>query len=262
MVRNNNPIAPNLNRLFRIRNMLDPLEHKRLAARDPPPSLHNPRHLLPRMCTAVPHIINPLGARLVGHSLRIDPSLLQPLLENRIAESQIRPDAVVEGVVGVGDVVVPPPELPRVEGQNTGAETGLVSPRQQRNRQLIIVRQVQLEEPRSFTIGFADIFDRLAARCRQAVRQVQFFGDFRHGQFACGVVDFVDADGSEADGRRDFVAEDGGRGVAVVGVAQHSRDDAVAVEGLSVCEVGGGHAGVGGGVVPAAFGEFFAGAVF
>jgi hypothetical protein len=58
------------------------------------------------------------------------------------------------------------------------------------------------------------------------------------------------------------VAEDGGRGVAFVGVAQHAWDEAVPVEGLSVCEVGGGGAGVGGGVVPAAFGEFFSGAVF
>jgi hypothetical protein len=36
----------------------------------------------------------------------------------------------------------------------------------------------------------------------------------------------------------------------------------VSVEGLSVGEVGSGGAGVGGGVAPAAFGEFFSGAVF
>jgi hypothetical protein len=82
---------------------------------------------------------------------------------------------VVEGAVGVGDVVVPSPEPPRVEREDAGAETGVVGPRQQRNRQLIIMRQVQLENPRAFAVGFADILDRLAAlaaRGRQAVRQV------------------------------------------------------------------------------------------
>lgn len=58
------------------------------------------------------------------------------------------------------------------------------------------------------------------------------------------------------------MAEDGGCDVAFVGVAEHTRDDAVAVEGLTVCEVCCGHACVGGGVVPSAFGEALFGAFF
>ena len=58
------------------------------------------------------------------------------------------------------------------------------------------------------------------------------------------------------------MAEDSGGGVALVGVDEHAWDYAVAVEGLTVGEVRGGHAGVGGGVVPAAFGEALFGAVF
>jgi hypothetical protein len=137
-----------------------------------------------------------------------------------------------------------------------------VRSREQGDGQLVVVRLVQLEEAWAFAIGFADVFDRLAAGCGQAVGQVELFGYFCHGEFAEGVVDFVDSDGREADGRGDFVPEDLGGGVALVGVLQHTRDDAVAVEGLSVCEVRCRHACVGGGVVPAALGEFFFGELF
>jgi hypothetical protein len=137
-----------------------------------------------------------------------------------------------------------------------------VRSREQGNRQLIVVRLVQLEKPRAFAISFPDVLNRLAASCGQAVRQIKLFGYFCHGELAEWVVDFVDADGREADGRGNFVSKDLGGGVALVGVLQHARDDAVAVEGLSVGEVCGGHACVGGGVVPAAFGELFFGALF
>jgi hypothetical protein len=46
------------------------------------------------------------------------------------------------------------------------------------------------------------------------------------------------------------VADDGGRGVAGVGVDEHAGDYSVAVEGLPVREVGVGLASVRGGVVP------------
>jgi hypothetical protein len=46
------------------------------------------------------------------------------------------------------------------------------------------------------------------------------------------------------------VAEDCGFGVAFVGIDEHARDDAVAVEGLPVCEMSVGLAGVRGGIVP------------
>lgn len=133
---------------------------------------------------------------------------------------------------------------------------------QQGDCQFVVVRLVQLEESRGFAVRSTNILDRLAAGGGEAVGQVELFGDFGDGQLAGGVVDFVDAYGGEADGRGDFVAEDFGGGVTRVGVDEHSWDYAVAVEGLAVGEVGGGHAGVGRGVVPAAFGEALFGAVF
>ena len=45
-----------------------------------------------------------------------------------------------------------------------------------------------------------------------------------------------------ADGRRDFVAPDFGRGVAQIGVDEHPGDDAVSVECLTVDGVGCGEA--------------------
>lgn len=124
------------------------------------------------------------------------------------------------------------------------------------------MRLVQLEEPRGFTICSTNVLDRLAAGGGEAVGQIELFGNFGDGQLAGGVVDFVDAYGGKPDGSGDFVAEDFGGDVTRVGVDEHAWDDAVAVEGLAVGEVGGGHAGVGGGVVPAAFGEALFCAVF
>lgn len=69
------------------------------------------------------------------------------------------------------------------------------------------------------------------------------------------MVDFVYADGCEADGRGDAVSEDGGASVPGVGVDEHAWDYAVAVEGLPVYGVRVGLAGVGGSVVPPVLGE-------
>lgn len=76
------------------------------------------------------------------------------------------------------------------------------------------------------------------------------------------MVDFVNPYRRETNRSGDFLAENLSFGVALVGVLEHARDYAVAVEGLSVGEVGGRCAGVGGGIVPAAFGEFLSGALF
>ena len=76
------------------------------------------------------------------------------------------------------------------------------------------------------------------------------------------MVDFVDANWGEADGCGHGVPEDRGRGVARVGVDELAGDDAVAIEGLAVREVGVGEACVGGGVQPAVFGQFGFGELF
>ena len=65
------------------------------------------------------------------------------------------------------------------------------------------------------------------------------------------MVDLVDADGREADGCCEAVAEESAGGVALVGVDELAGDQAVAVEGLAVGEVGVGLTCVGRGVQPA-----------
>lgn len=69
------------------------------------------------------------------------------------------------------------------------------------------------------------------------------------------MVDLIYTDRSEADGCGHTVAEDGGSSVALVGVDEHSRNDAVSVEGLAVGGMCVGLAGIRGGVVPAVLGQ-------
>jgi hypothetical protein len=80
------------------------------------------------------------------------------------------------------------------------------------------VGHVKLVETWPRAIGFSYLFDTGTSGCGKTVRQIKLAGDFCNGCFAGWVVDFVNADGREADGRGDAVAEDLSRGVAVVGV--------------------------------------------
>ena len=116
---------------------------------------------------------------------------------------------------------------------------------------------VQLEEAAALgPIGGPDGFDGGRACGREAIGELELAGHLGHGKFAGRVVDFVDPDWGEADGRRDLVPEDCASGVTRVGVDKLAGDDAVAVECLAVSEVSVGEPGVGGGVEPAVFGEF------
>lgn len=125
------------------------------------------------------------------------------------------------------------------------------------------MRHVQLVEARSArAIRLAHVLDAGTPRRGEAVGQAQLAGNFGDGRLAGGVVDLVDADGGEPDGCGDGVSEDGCAGVAVVGVDELVGDYAVAVEGLAVCEVCVGLAGVGGGVEPASLAEFLFGLFF
>ena len=76
------------------------------------------------------------------------------------------------------------------------------------------------------------------------------------------MVDSVNADRGEAYGSVDLVTKQLGRGVALVGVDEHTRDDLVAVEGRPVGEVCPAHASVAGGVVPASGAQGFFGLGF
>ena len=198
----------------------------------------------------MPHAVDPQGAGLLGLGLGIDARGREALSKHGVREPQVGADASVEGVVAGGDVVVAPAQLPRVGREDAGRKARVESALEQRHGQFVVVRHVELVEPGTVAIGGGDVFDRGAAGGAEAVGQVELFGHGGDGQFAEGVVDFVDADGGEADGGGDFVPEDGGAGVAGVGVDELAGDDAVAEEGLAVGEVGVGEAGVGGGVVP------------
>lgn len=52
------------------------------------------------------------------------------------------------------------------------------------------------------------------------------------------MVDLVNSDGGEPNGRGDLVAEYFGRSIAQVGINELSRDNAVPIEGLPVGEMG------------------------
>ena len=117
------------------------------------------------------------------------------------------------------------------------------------------MRHVQLEKPQSVSIRSSHIFNTRTPCCAETIWEPEFGRDFGDGEFAVGVVDFVYADGGEANWGRDFVVEDCGGGVAGVCVDEHTGDDAVAGEGLAVCGVSVGLTGVGGGIEPAVLAE-------
>ena len=253
MVAHDNPITANLYTLLCIRDVLNAFDRERLATADILPSLDEPRHLLPTVRPPVPDIVDPFRTRLVRHGLRIDTIFRQPLPEYRVGETNVRADTVVEGVVGSVDVVVAPAELPCVDGQDTGREARVVGTLEQRYGELVIVRHVQLEEPRSVAVSFGDILDRRRTGGAETVWQIQLFRNFGDGKFAQRMVDLVDAYGREANRCADLVAPDLVCGVALVGVHQHTWDDLVSEEGLSVGEMGVTQAGIGRGVQPATF---------
>ena len=66
----------------------------------------------------MPDGVDPFRSRFVRHGFGIDSIGCEAFLENGIREAEIGTDAVVEGVVGVCDVFVPPAELPCVEGED------------------------------------------------------------------------------------------------------------------------------------------------
>ena len=167
---------------------------------------------------------------------------------------------VVEGVVARVDIIVAPRQLPRVRREHARAEPAVVRALQHVDRLLVVGGLVQLEEAHPvFAVRFTHLLDAVAPRRREGVHQPQVARDVRDAQFPGGVVDAVDADGREADGGVDLVAEQRGGAVAHVRVAQHARDDLVAVEGGAVRRVRPADARVAGGVQPAALAEAFLG---
>lgn len=255
-------VTANLHALLGVLYVLNTLDCERLATADLLPRLDEPWHLLPAVCPAMPHVVNPLCAGLVRHRLRVDTILLQPLLEDWIRQTEVGANAVVEGVVGGVDVIVAPAELPCVHRENAGREARVDCPFQQRDGKLVVVWHVKLEKATSFSVRLAHILNARRASRAQAVWQVQLFRNLRYGQLAIRVVDFVDADGCKADWCADLVAPDLVLGVTLVGVDEHARDDLVAEEGLAIGEVSVGLAGIARSVEPTTFTQLLLGALF
>lgn len=184
----------------------------------------------------MPHVVDPHGARLARVRLRVDAGCLQPFLEDWIGQAKVGADAPVERVVAGRHVVVAPRELPCIGREDAGRKSRIMRPLQEGQSELVIVRHVQLVEPHAFRpVGGSDVLDGGGACGGEAVGEVEFPGYFCDGELAEGMVDLVYADGGEADGRGDFVAEYGGGRVACVRVDELAGDYAVAEEGLPVC---------------------------
>jgi hypothetical protein len=193
------------------------------------------------MRAPMPHIINPHRTRLIRLSIRINPLLPQPPLKHRITQPQISAAPVIKRVVRGRYIIMSPAQLPRIQRQYARRKPTVRRALQQRPRKLVVVRHVELEEPHAAffppcarVIGPPDVFNRLAARRAETIRQSQFAGDSSEGQFAVRVVDFINPEGREADGRRYLVPEYVRCRVALVRVDEHAGHDAVAVEGLAV----------------------------
>jgi hypothetical protein len=270
MVTDDNAITADLNTLLGIGYTLDALDSEGLATAHLLPCLNEPGHLLPTVGSSMPDIVNPLGTCLVRFLLGVNAVFGKPFLEDWIRQAQISTNAVVESIVAVRDIIVSPSKLPCavktlltaasdgkswrsyiLDSQDTGSEARVNGSAQQRNRQLIIVRHVQLEEARALSVSSTDILNGLRASSTQTIWQVKFFGDLCYRELSKRVVDLVDTDGRESNRCASLVTPDFPSRVALVGVDQHARDDAMAVESLTVGQMCCRVASIGGGIVPA-----------
>lgn len=108
--------------------------------------------------------------------------------------------------------------------QDTRCESTVHSPLHQTHRQLVVMRQIQLEEPSrlivlcafnvdststlpALIIARRHILDTRTTGCAERVRQAKFSRNLGDRQLCFGMIDLVDADGCEANGRGNLVAE-------------------------------------------------------
>jgi len=154
-------------------------------------------------------------------------------------------------IIAILHVIMSPTKLPRIHRQNTRRKPTVYCSFEQRHGKFIVMWHVQLEKPNPALIRFADVFNRLAACSTKTVWQVELSSYLSDRQFACWVVNLVDTDWRETDWSGDGMPETRPGCVAVVCIDEHTWDNAVAVEGLSVCGMCGGLSGVGRGIEPA-----------
>ena len=108
VVGHDDAVAADVDGLLRVSDGLDVLETDWPAAADPLPRLDEPRDLVPAPRSAVPDAVDLQRARLVELCDGIDSRFLETFLEDWIAEAEVRADAVIEAVVGCGDIIVSP----------------------------------------------------------------------------------------------------------------------------------------------------------
>lgn len=108
----------------------------------------------------------------------------ETLLEDRITKTEISTDAAIEGVISRGHVVMTPAKLPCVRCEDTSCEAAFVSSCKEGDGEFVVMRHIQLEEPRPFTISLCNIFNRRAAGSGQSVDEVEFFGNGSNREFA------------------------------------------------------------------------------
>lgn len=155
------------------------------------------------MRAAMPDIIDPQRPCLLRLHLRIDPRRLQALSENRINQSEIGADTAVERIVPRCDVIMPPAQLPCIRCEDAGGEAAFVGAGEEGDGEFVVVGHVELEKTGTVAVGCGNGFDGAAAGGREAVGEVELFGDGGDGELAGGVVYFVYADGGETDGGGD-----------------------------------------------------------
>ena len=233
VVAHDDAVAADFDGFLGVFDALDAFEAKGPTAADAFPCLDEPGDFLPAPGAAVPDAVDPSGARTLGVFFGVNALGCQALLEDGVTETEVGADAAVEGVVSCCHVIVAPAKLPGVGCEDADVEAGVEGAGEEGDCQLVIVGHVELVETRGLAVCFGDFLNGVGAGCGEAVWEVEFFGDSSYGNLSGGVVDFVDADWGEAEGRGDFMAKDCRGSVADVGVHQLSGDDAMAEESLA-----------------------------
>ena len=253
VITNDETVNTELYRLPRIVHALDPLDAKGAPAGDALPRLHQPGDFLPAPGAAMPDVVDPERACLLGFFCGIDALFLQDTLEDGIGEADIRADATVEGIVPDRDIVVAPAELPSVGREDTGVETVFEGAGEEGDGEGIVMGHVELVETRAGGIGCGNGFDTCATGGREGVGEVQLLSDTSDGEFAGRMVDLVDPNRGESDRSGDlrkgleegcregrgrcweetFVAKDCSCTISSIGVDKLAWDNAMPEECLT-----------------------------
>lgn len=148
MVRNNNPITPNLQSLQRIIHMQNPLQHQRplpmlphklqLLPRPKQPRMNLPRPIPPQHLHLILMFVSQLSLSVAdgwikreGYALVVSGGEILRGHEGWVGGSDLDSDAVHEGEIGFVEIVRAPAHAHGVEGDDAGCEARLLGPSEQ-----------------------------------------------------------------------------------------------------------------------------------